>query len=472
MLLGAVASGALACSSQLAQGQPRTSASASGPHIPSLDPAAGAASTTGDPQLSAATAAAVVDPEVAAAAQGPLIEDPTGQALATFHSALRRAQSGQGQARIVFYGASHVASDLFTGPVRRRLQRRFGEAGAGFVQLGRPWRWYRHGAIKIDQSRGLRTFRIKARAPQDGIYGLAGVALDALRGKPALAAVTTRASGGLTGHASRFELYYLKQPKGGRISLFVDGKRERNLDTDAKQFAPGYAAIEMRDAPHRIELRTSGDGPVRVFGAALERDTPGVILDTLGIPGARARDHLYWEDAVYREHLARRRPDLFVLAYGTNESGDDDVPTAVYDERLRRVLARMREVVPGASCLLIGPSDRPVRNDDGSFADRPLTSAIIDSQRRIAPEFGCGFFDLRRFMGGPMSMLAWVAAQPPLGSRDHVHFTARGYERLADALHAELLADFDPPVPAADPEDDDAIAATPSSTAASTHGAR
>ena len=87
---------------------------------------------------------------------------------------------------------------------------------------------------------------------------------------------------------------------------------------------------------------------MRVFGAALERSVPGVILDTLGIPGTRVRDHLYWDDAVYREHLARRRPDLVVLSYGTNESGDDDVPLDGYEKRLTRVLQRVHEVAPQA----------------------------------------------------------------------------------------------------------------------------
>ena len=118
-----------------------------------------------------------------------------------------------------------------------------------------------------------------------------------------------------------------------------------------------------------------------MFGLALERDRPGVVLDTLGVPGTRVRDHLFWDDAVYREHLARRKPDMVVLAYGTNESGDDDVPLEQYEAALRRVIARVHEVAKDASCLLIGPSDRPMRNDDGTFSPRPLTEQISDVQR-------------------------------------------------------------------------------------------
>ena len=126
------------------------------------------------------------------------------------------------------------------------------------------------------------------------------------------------------------------------------------------------------------------------------------------------------------------------------------MPIDQYEANLRRVLTRVREVAKNASCLLIGPSDRPLRNDDDTFADRPLTTVIAQSQRKISAEFGCGFFDLQRFMGGPLSMLRWVGAIPPLGTADYVHFTQAGYERLGAVLNDDLLAGFEastPPAP-------------------------
>ncbi|MDH5674549.1 MAG: GDSL-type esterase/lipase family protein [Myxococcales bacterium] len=371
------------------------------------------------------------------------IEDARGGALSGFHAALGRAERGEGQARIAFYGASHVASDMFTGLLRQRLQARFGEAGPGFVLPAKPWRWYRHGGIKIERSRFFEGARVRARAPKDDRYGLAGVALDAAADKYARGLISTRASGGLEGTASHFELYYMMQPEGGTFSVFIDGKREKNLRTKADEMRPAYVEFEVAEGHHSFELRTHGNGPVRVYGVAIERKRPGVILDTLGIPGSRARYHLHWDDAVYREQLARRRPDLVVLAYGTNESGDDDVPIERYEARLRSVLQRIGEVVPEASCLLVGPSDRPVRGDDGSVERRPRTGQLVESQRKLATEMGCGFFDLVEFMGGEMSMLRWIAAKPPLGAPDHVHFTRRGYERLGEVLYGALMAGYD-----------------------------
>jgi lysophospholipase L1-like esterase len=446
---------ALSCGGELKQGlvyTPVHGANAAPPRPPTRAASSGA--PAGAAQAGDTPSTRVGEPPpIAPPGETPLwtpvpIVDPSARALAAFHAALQRAERGEGQARIVFYGASHTADDMYTGPLRQRLQLRFGESGLGFVALGKPWKWYRHAGIKIESSRGFREFRIRAKAPEAGIYGLSGVALDAGFAKPARSVLQTKPHGGLSGKASSLEVFYLEQPNGGHFSLFVDGARVRRVATNARTAQPAYLPVALPDALHRIDLRTEGDGRVRVFGAALERDVPGVILDTLGVPGTRARDHLFWDDAVYREHLARRKPDLLVFAYGTNESGDDDVPVAMYEEQLRKVLLRAREVAVGASCLLIGPSDRPLLDEEhGTYGPRPLTDAVIDVQRRVAAELGCGFFDVSAFMGGQLSMLRWATAVPPLGSRDFVHFTAAGYAKLADVLHDALLAGYVPALP-------------------------
>jgi lysophospholipase L1-like esterase len=374
------------------------------------------------------------------------IEDPSARALDAFYAALRRTEEKKATTRIVVYGASHVASDLYTDVIRSKLQARFGDSGAGFVQPLRAVAGYRSAGVSFEQSTGWAAVNVKARAPEPGRYGLAGMYLGAQRRKPSRCTFLTRAHAGLAGTADSIELWYLKQPRGGRLRVAIDGVA-RTLPTTAARFDPGYQRFAVRDEPHRIELSTNGDAPVQLFGVALERDRPGVIVDTLGIPGSRVRYHLLWDDAIYREHLKRRKPNLVVLAYGTNESGDDDEPIETYAADLRKVVARVREVVPAASCLLVGPSDRPIENEDGTFVDRPRTAQIIETQRAVATEYGCGFFDLVAFMGGRMAMLRWVAAMPPLGTPDYVHFTRAGYDALGHVLHKALMAGYEPMTP-------------------------
>ena len=166
-----------------------------------------------------------------------------------------------------------------------------------------------------------------------------------------------------------------------------------------------------------------------------------MIVDTMGLNGARAVSHLYWQEEMHRQYLRMLAPDLVILAYGTNESGDDGHPIEEYEAELRAVVARTRGTVPDAACMLIGPSDRPMR-EDGEYVDRPRTTEVNEVQRRVSRDMGCVYFDLVAFGGGPLSMLQWAHTDPPFAQRDYVHFTGRGYHRLGDVLHDTLLRAF------------------------------
>jgi lysophospholipase L1-like esterase len=366
------------------------------------------------------------------------IEDRDGKSLDALHRALARAAAGEGQARLVFYGASHVASDLFTGYIRRELQARYGDAGHGFLVPVHPWRTYRHRDIHIE-SDGKRweTHRIRVGDSEVERVGLAGIAMESKR-PGSFGAVSTAEEGAYGRSASFFELYYMKHPRGGDMDVLIDGRRARRISTRAAQASTGYAAFRVPDAPHRFEIRTLSKRPIWLFGLAVERDQPGVVVDTLGINGSRARYQLLWDDELHKEHLRRRKPDLVVLAYGTNESGDES-PLEDYERDLRAVVDRMRDAVPEASCRLIGPSDRPMQVEERVFEDRSRTARLIEVQHRVALEHGCGFFDLVAFQGGALSMVQWAATDPAYASQDHIHYTRVGYQRLGEVLLSALL---------------------------------
>ncbi len=364
--------------------------------------------------------------------------DPSGRALAPLYRALRRAQAGEGQARLVFYGASHVASDFFTNVLREQLQSRFGNAGHGFILPARPWRTYRHlGGVQVESSRRWRSLRVTASTRDVAALGLAGVAVESDNAND-WGRIDT---GSRT--ASRFDLHYWRQPGGGGFDVFLDGRRVRRVSTDAPEGRADYVVVTAPDAHHVLEVRVRGNGPVRLFGVSVEREAPGVVLDTLGINGARARSHLHWNEDVHIEQLRRVSPDLVALAYGTNDSGDVELPIERYETELRQVVARVRGTVPNAACMLIGPSDRPMRQPDGAFADRPRTHEIIEVQRRVSRDMGCAFFDLVAFGGGPLHMVDWAEATPAFAQRDHVHYTIRGYQRLGEVLLNAMMARFD-----------------------------
>lgn len=364
--------------------------------------------------------------------------------LEPFYSALRDLAAGDdpdGKVRVLAYGASHTDADVYPHYLRAYLQERFGNGGHGFVHVARPWRWYGHVDVAVEGDKHWITEHAQRRSGRmDGLYGLLGASLSA-KSKRAFGRVTARHDD----VGSRFEIYYLAQPKGGSFRVLADGERIARVKTRADAPAAGYHAFTLPEGAHTIEIQPEGNGEVRMFGMTVERDAPGVVVDTLGIGGTRAANMLSWDEAVWGDNVRRRDPDLVMLAYGTNEATDANRSIESYESDLREVLAKLHRVAPRAACLLMGPGDFPQSDGAGSWQPRPRVSEIIEVQRRLALESGCAFWDSRAFMGGELSMLRWAASDPPMAKDDHIHLTRRGYTRLGMGLVDAMMVAFDDP---------------------------
>lgn len=376
-----------------------------------------------------------------------LLDGSGAQGLGNFHEALRRLKQGNDpdhKVRVLVYGASHTAADVYPGYLRAYLQSRFGDGGQGYVPVVRPSKFYRPPSLTLESSKGWKVEHAQIRdARDDGYYGLMGASVSARKKRDFGRVIPAASSKPDSETRTSYDLYYLRQPGGGRFKLSVDGKVIATINTKSKDVAPGYHVVTRDGGPHTVEVTPVGDGEVRLFGLVLENDRPGVVVDTLGIGGTRAANQLKWNEHVWSDNLRRRDPDLVVLAYGTNESVDEDQPIDVYRRNLREVLARLRRAAPAASCLLVGPGDFPIKAADGTYAARPRVAQIVAAQREVSSEAGCAFWDAMQFMGGEGSMVTWAAAQPAMAQSDHLHLTRRGYARMGMALADALMFDYD-----------------------------
>lgn len=365
-----------------------------------------------------------------------VLVDRGGKAMSKFYAALSDAAAGRGMARIMYFGDSHVASDLMTGRIRHNLQSRFGDGGVGFLLPTKPLRWYGHADVDFGRGSGWEVLAVRKAHELERRVGPAGFALFAQQTATAVLKVRTSDLG--VKRRAQLQVYYLQQPAGGHVRVVLDGEDVRTWSTSSEGMAelPGYFESTLRRMPEIIEITASGDGPVVLYGLTLERSGAGVVLDTLGIPGARAKEQLLTDDEMYRAHLSKRAPNLVVLSYGTNEGTDTGEPIDSFETNLRHVLARVKDAVPDSSCLIIGPTDHP-QKVGRSYRARKRTGQIIEAERRIAAERGCGFIDLVSVMGGPMSMMRMVSGH--FAGPDHTHFTRRGYEALADAISGAMV---------------------------------
>jgi lysophospholipase L1-like esterase len=262
---------------------------------------------------------------------------------------------------------------------------------------------------------------------------------------------------------AQFEILYEAAPEHGVLRYRVDDGAWQTQATRTTAIEPPHPArlvVPVPDGPHKLTLEHGGAGTLDLFGVVLERQQPGVIVDSLGVVGRRLGSLRSWDWSVIGEQLATRDPRLVVLQYGTNEADDPTLDLVAFAHYYDEVIARVRASAPGASILILGPPDMGVR-EGGKACDRMKPAAdgtlvpecqwrtpavlpeIIAVEHAAAVRNQVAFFDTFAAMGGPDKMAGWAESDPKVAFRDHVHFTDVGYQQWADALSGALLAEYD-----------------------------
>ena len=369
------------------------------------------------------------------------IEDPSGHALDPFYASLLAAERKEPKAiaRITYFGDSIVAGDFVTGTLRRRLQKRFGDAGHGFMLIANPWPGYFHNDVTRFAAPGWQVSRVVGPFAKDGLYGIGGVSFRS-EGPGLMSRFGTATSGSFGRNVSRFVIDYLEQPGGGTFGVKIDGRDQDPVDTRGDVTKSALKTFEVPDGPHEMEIRVLSAN-VRAFGVWMEREGPGVVLDSIGIQGARIRFLDQSDDAHFAEQLALRDPQLTVFEYGLNESEDGELfPLDQYEATMKAVLAQVKAALPKAACLLVGPLDHSEKKGDG-FRSRPVVPKLSAIQRKVSADVGCAYWDTLEAMGGFGSMSIWY--QRGLGGADLAHPSSAGAEVLGNWVYLALMDGYE-----------------------------
>ena len=360
------------------------------------------------------------------------IENP--EALQPFFDQLkqREADPKAGLVRILQFGDSHTAADMFTGALRTLFQTRFGDGGAGYSYPGYPFAGYRIHGTRRAQSVGWTVTGTHFRDLGDGMLGMGGVS------------VSTSHAGdwiSLDADATSVEVQYLIQPGGGNIEVYDGDTLLTSISTDGET-AAGHFDAQVTAGPHHFEVRTISSAPVRLFGLVTEQDA-GVTYEAIGLNGAEAGLILKWNEVLADELMSQRDLSLIVLAYGTNEASDSNWSEESYAAMFRALITRLRKQAPNAAILVLGPADRELRQGRSrraAWVPYDGIDRIIRAQRSVCRQMGCAYWDERARMGGFGTMREWVSVG--WGQGDHTHFTGEGYNELAAALFSDIVQQY------------------------------
>ncbi len=349
--------------------------------------------------------------------------DPAHE-LDHFYASLQK-----GSARILHYGDSPTTGDLITADARAALQKQFGDGGAGFALLARPWAWYNHRGVDMDAS-GWEIDVAGATEVKDGMHGLGGASF---RGSVGATARFT-----LRNPHTEIEVAYLSQPDGGDFQVEADGSLLGTVETAADGKKPGFASFEVPNGAKKFAVKVTR-GSVRMFGADFRRSPTGVVYHSLGVNGAnvtllsRAFNGPHWT-----AELRHYKPDLVIVNYGTNESGFPSFVQGTWGQEVKNAVKRIQAALPQTSVLLMSPMDRGERKHDGSIDTIAAMPGLVKSEAGVGQETGVAFFNTFQAMGGPGTMGRWYTSEPRLVGADFIHPMPAGAKIVGELLAGAL----------------------------------
>jgi hypothetical protein len=308
------------------------------------------------------------------------------------------ARAKRGVLRIGIYGDSNWTNDRTAGEIRRRLQLAFGDVGHGFIAFGIPWGWYHHQNLQHGTTGTWTVWNIGTLNVRDKLYGFAGISAESTQ-RGATAWVETAKTGEPVGTAvSAFEVWYLAQPKGGSFDVIIDGEVKETVATDASALEMKFLSYKVPDGSHRLTIKVK-KGRVRLFGATVERDKPGVVVDGIGINALSAATMTRMDPANQNAGLARRNYDLLLDVTGTNMWA-----AQAHTKLLGKHVAQWRQALPKASFMLWSAPDFM---SEGTNVSVPRMKQNAKEKHAAARESKIGWWDQYEALGGWGSMPKW-----------------------------------------------------------------
>jgi lysophospholipase L1-like esterase len=366
------------------------------------------------------------------------------EAIAPFLARLRAARPNVGMpVHIIQIGDSHTAGDNITQGWRSRLQAAHGNGGRGVLAAGKPYRGYITWGVTASQSAGWRVNATFGGSYQDGgaPLGISGFTQ------------TVSAAGETIGVSAdspdqnfdRVILCAIAQPGGGTFILRLGGEEHR-WSLDAPTTQPACRAVDSQSPVGSASITTEDAGIVSITSFATFRRHGGVALSNLGVVGAQLTHFGRTSDDVVRAELAAYRPDLIVLAFGTNEGFSTSLSADAYEAALRQQIVRVRRLAGGnVPILLLGAPDAGRRQAsraglEGACGDGweipHLLGEVRARQMAVARDMHAAFWNWAAAMGGRCASSQWHLNEQMRG--DHVHFTRDGGDRIGGLIDADF----------------------------------
>jgi lysophospholipase L1-like esterase len=275
------------------------------------------------------------------------------------------------------------------------------------------------------------------------------------------------------------EIEAIAQPGGGAIDIKLDDDMPTHYDLAAEHVEPVVIRLVPEHTPtgklREVSITTAGQGTVALASVSIYNNRSGVTYNSVGYVGAQVSLLNKIPDKLFADDLTRINPQIVVLSFGTNEASNERLDPVQYGKTYEKVLDKIKTALPNAQIVMIlppdfneipstcskdkiaeatcrgGPEGAPNASSPVAATAAPAgapectwhtpakLAQVRDVQRDIAKRRGLAFWNWASLMPAECGAHQWFSASPALMSRDHVHFTAEGYKRGAEAFLNVLI---------------------------------
>lgn len=334
--------------------------------------------------------------------------------------------------RIAFMGDSFIEGDILTSDFRAIMQEMFGGRGVGFVACDIPFATVRKSVKR--SSTGWTAYSVmKPKSLPESVKDKFFVSGYLASGKEG---ATTRWSATdifptLDSCTRARVLLYSRD--SSRVTVEVNDSLSQSFDIEGADYLREvYVEAPLSSVRVRVD-----SGNILCYGASLEGDG-GVIVDNFSVRSNNGHAIFGTSAKINRQADEMLGYDLVVLQYGLNIMQKGQRGYTRYRDQLRDMIAYAERCFPNAAIMVMGVSDRWVKNEETAKYE-PIGSvdALTSYQRAAVDSCGVAFWNTSKAMAQLGGMPKFVARG--WAAKDYTHINFLGGRRIAEELATAII---------------------------------
>lgn len=341
--------------------------------------------------------------------------------------------AGMEDVRIAFMGDSFVEGDILTSDLRNELQELLGGRGVGFVACDIPFATLRKSVRRV--SSGWTAYSVMKPKSTPSHLGdkffISGYLAEG--GSGATTRWETTDLYPSLGECSRSRLLFYSRDTS-RVLVEVNDSLSREFEIAGDDHV---REIYVEAPVEALRLKVL-EGKVLCYGASLEGGR-GITVDNFSVRSNNGHAIFGTGATVNRQIDEMLGYDLVVLQYGLNIMQPGQRAFSRYRDQLRDMIAYAERCFPDAAILVLGVSDRWVKNEEsGRYEPIGSVDALTSYQRAAADSAHVAFWNTSAAMAEYGGMPQFVANG--WAAKDYTHINFAGGKRIAEALAMALRA--------------------------------